>query len=724
MRFALAFLLAALALFAVLFVSSRRDGGSVSDVGGTEVVAAGPDDLLLAGPDRKEPAPDAPQDQGEIVRGVRSELPADLGAAEDAARLEVVVRSAETGKPMADLRVITYRVADDGSIDTRQMQSAGKDGVATFDVEPGEHHVGVHVFWQDTWLDEVSVAEGEHARVQLDLSEAGDETLFGRVELAGFGPLSGARVRVHSLGVLLDDQPYGRVCEEEGALWEASQFDPLATTTSAPGGGFQLPLRSWDASMLVVESEGAVGVYQSLGRLTTSEAVPLLVRLSPTTSLVVQVLEDGVPLPGAEVALEVTSPSRVRGQTVVQYETACAVAVTDAGGEAIVSRLPSEVPLSVRVRHGDVERTVTWMQEQAPDPSVLEVELGGRTTLRGRVEGASGRPVPDVPVECTGTGANATEVRRTVRTSLDGSFAFSELMPGPWRLKATPATDANVRVFATTVFAPAAEPVVLVVPDEERYISGTIVDFEGAPVRGRMVSVKGGEPQCSAWVQSSAEGDFLLGPLFAGDYDVSASTMRKMPGGDYPSQRVPAGTEGLVLRPEPVSAAITKGSLHVRFEPFDGTDVEILVYGPESLGLFGSLRGFVPFDELAAGTYAVSLRGDARAGFVEGVEVIAGATTEVFVRMEEGGELRVLWDQVGQVQARKGDAPLHWSGRDLFHWTRVPEGPLRLVVLHDGEDPSDPVTSTVSVISVPDNPVLSPDNQLNDFVENQDPLVT
>lgn len=214
----------------------------------------------------------------------------------------------------------------------------------------------------------------------------------------------------------------------------------------------------------------------------------------------------GRPLAGAGAWL--TEGGRAQAGTLRQREPD---ARTDEAGRFAVADLARGRRVNVLVaREGYVPSWVAGVE--APTARPLAVVLEPASRLRGRVEDASGEPVPGASVRLRPVppppGTVGLELRRSentadVQAGHDGTFTFAEVAPGAVTLEAS-----------AEGFVP-PDPVEVRVPPDGEVQDVVLVLGRGAGVSGWITA--GGEPVASARVrigpaqaESDAEGRYRL----------------------------------------------------------------------------------------------------------------------------------------------------------------------------------------------------------------------
>jgi hypothetical protein len=263
-----------------------------------------------------------------------------------------------------------------------------------------------------------------------------------------------------------------------------------------------------------------------------------------------------------------------------------AVAETDADGRFSLRATDREGAFRLEVLLADGRASTLERITRSPEERTWTLDLapagGEAPSLRGRVVGATGRPVraalrvrseAEPPGESPGP---------TAWTRPDGTFEVYRLPPGPYRVSAWFVGAAGILGSknpwsdAGTITLP-ADGVVLRLPIGDP-ISGRLLDAAGEPAPGVLLraDLLGGtdsesaapaasqrtggpagrdlsRPEGLAW--SGAGGTFLFENLSPGRYRVTA--VSGVPAGTAAGigdgDSVPCGTEGVILRLRPVS---------------------------------------------------------------------------------------------------------------------------------------------------------------------------
>lgn len=435
------------------------------------------------------------------------------------ARLDVRVLSSESGLAVSRHRIAALSSANrqwdgragNGAV-ARPGESALSDatGRATLYVNASQPHT-LHSL--DAWGREFNgpttvapLAAGATLALELRVPTEPDLIFVGRAIAADTQlPLAAARVRVER------------------------EIEP--SVASDERGFFTVRARSWLETSIRVVAPGYLPMDLELEAGHEHEATAFVVELGREASLVVNVFErPGEPAQGS---VEVLLEDRAAHSEVGKSSPGRWSHGTTLEGVARFTRMPSHVPLRVRVTRGS--RTKTLSETVVLTPGVeaivdVRFDLGAR--LRGVVVDHEGRGVPLAQVNLY----DAPQGMRTliggssdmsVRANALGEFLFEGLDIGRWAvgLEPTPTHDGGPRLVAALsvvdVRSESEEHEVRIVAAPGKQISGRVVDAQGRGVRAKVDAV--GERLSHLVSRSTDEnGEFRFGPLPEGRFLILA----------------------------------------------------------------------------------------------------------------------------------------------------------------------------------------------------------
>ena len=275
---------------------------------------------------------------------------------------------------------------------------------------------------------------------------------------------------------------------------------------------------------------------------------------------------------------------------------------------------------------GAVLRTpLTFHLPQAPDEELL-VQLEGTVEVHGRVLDTSGGPQEGAEVDLATTGPDwqkaisASPLNQAATTDEEGLFVY-ETLSGPVSLVANkagfgPGNPREINGVAGEVL----EGVDLVL-SEGGTLTGLVLDADGEPASGRLISVNKMPEMSNRTTFSGADGTFRMEALAPGSWQVVAMNIS---GGGFGETNEEGGVDlgGLMKNMEMGQATIVEGQ-ETYVELGKAKDNPVLVHGRVTLAgepYEGALLSFYPEGERlyerlemtsvsADGTYELELNG-------------------------------------------------------------------------------------------------------------------
>lgn len=437
-------------------------------------------------------------------------------------------RPASAKLPQAPARVPTVALEPARTLAGRVLDRAGAPlGGVAVTVAPDRRERG-EVFRPDLAASRaLSDAEGRFVlrglaaapAYELTASRTGYQAAQATVAAGGEVRLVLERARsAHGVAVDAEGRPLAGV-----EVTAASASSETVTAITDDRGRFEVPALPGDRVDLEARRQGFAptvvpGVVVAagpgpadLGTLTLLPGVRIEGRVTGAA---------GRPLAGAGAWL--TEEGRAQAGTLRKREPD---ARTDGAGRFAIADLARGRRVNVLVAYeGYVPSWVAGVE--APTSRPLAVVLERASRVRGRVEDASGEPVPGASVRLRPAppppGTVGVEVRRSENTAdveagPDGSFAFAEVAPGAVTLEAS-----------AEGFVP-PEPVELQVPADGQVQEVRLVLGRGAVVGGWITNA-GGEPVAGAQVrigeirsESDAEGRYRLAGIPPGSAALALS---------------------------------------------------------------------------------------------------------------------------------------------------------------------------------------------------------
>lgn len=265
----------------------------------------------------------------------------------------------------------------------------------------------------------------------------------------------------------------------------------------------------------------------------------------------------------------------------------------------------------------------------------LAIVLTTGGALSGSVVQAGGGPVPGATVEVLRLADRAAAGRDV--TAEDGSFRFDGLRPGDYTVSATAGA---LRGLATSVSVSAREEAQVSLVLGRDGITGRVIDAAGKPVGGALVT---GYSQLSSGLGGSStstdrEGKFQLSGLAGPPFRVQAEATHL--GATEVRGVAAGGSVELVL----AGAGRVEGSVTDGTGAVEELRLSLSPTNDHVGGTFGRARsaallspdGSFAFDEVPAGRYRVQAEASGRVDASEEVEVRAGATSRIDLRLDRG----------------------------------------------------------------------------------------
>ncbi len=695
----LSLIVAALALCVAVWLSTRRAAPEPTEAAAPRSEA--PSSAVSAFAEQVElPADpselDAPEEDARSATPIEAEnaaaaTPTQTG---DLATLRVQLVSKEFGAPLPDQRVAAVNTAPQGRpwsvkhTDSNRAQPGesaltNSEGRAELLVAARSAHA-VRLFDGARFEGDAAAPAldaGATFDLRLEIATEADLVFHARlIDAQTAAPIAGARVRIDGAG--------------SGAV------------ESDAAGRLQLSARSWTDRWARIEAPGYSWRVASISSGYETSAKALVIELSRAGTLEVRVSTAGVPLVDAVVRVSTDDYYMQVQHLIGSFYIGGSVppvwrAKTGVDGVARLEELPSNAPLNVRIdaqERSRIEPTAVTLTPGETRRVEVAFDLGAR--IVGRVETTEGRALAEVEIWrlVAEHPLNAKLLKsyekpvETARSDSYGHFDFDSVPAGPWWIGVAPkqsASSARLAPLAVLVDVNPTMGVVEVVlrTDEGLHITGVVLDPDGQPAQS-LIFAHRLNLELFAHAKASADGEFSIGPLPAGDYELSAGVGSK----HARSEKVvaAAGASGVELHLK-TGAAIT-----VRVTRVDGgsLDGELRLYGasPEGGEILRDLRnGLSRVEGLAPGRWSVLIQtSDGKVAVRTGIELSAGQDpVEVELAPTVGAKLslrRVSSKEYVQYELRSGGERVARGtlASDSPKTLVVPPGDLELRVLSPG----------------------------------------
>lgn len=381
-------------------------------------------------------------------------------------------------RPLAGARVGAW---DDQGRD-REARTDAQGAFALDGLAEGVHQVSARAPGHVSAAARVPVTEAQGGEVTLRLAPGG--RVEGRVTDPRGAAVAGANVFVYGGA----ERVGATNADEEGRY----ELDGL------PVGRIDLFVRSEDYAL-----SARVGVDVVAGALVVRDVA----------------LAEGLTLTGRVVDRSGAPAAKVRVLAVELGGDVVRDGVTDDDGRYRVQRLyPGRYGVAIGTRDQQTEPRRLAEVDVTTGSATCDLILPPASVVRGSVVGPRG-PVPGAQVHAIEGG----EHRGTTRTDDAGRFALQGLVPGRYRLFVREGEDRLVGHLDVDLPEGAALEDQRLVAHAPARARGRVVDPRGQPVPGLALTLRavGGFP-VERSARTDADGRFELGPLYDGEYELTA----------------------------------------------------------------------------------------------------------------------------------------------------------------------------------------------------------
>jgi hypothetical protein len=694
----LSLIVATLALCVAVWLSTRGPAPEPTEAAAPHSKAPSSEVAALA--ERAE-LPEDPSEHDEPEADARSATPneAENAAAAtptqtgDLATLRVQLVSKEFGAPLPGKRVAALIADHQGPWSaTNSKSSPAAPGEAALTDSEGraellvvarrDHTVHIlHKMRFDVFGAAPPLDAGATFDLRLEIVTDADRVFHARlVDAATDAPISGARVRIDGA--------------ESGVESDAA-------------GRFQLSARSWIDRFARIEAPGYSWRVASISAGHGSPAKALVIELQRSGTLELHVRAAGLPLVDASVTVSTDAyhmhlQRRIGDFYLGGTEPPEWHAKTGVDGVARLEELPSGAPLNVRIDARERSRIEPTPITLTPgETRRVEVAFDRGARIVGRVETTDGRSLAGVEIwrlvaEYPLNSKLLESYEKPVeaaRSDSDGGFAFESVPAGAWWIGVAPEQSPSGVPLAPLAMLVDVSPTIGVVEvvvrtDEGLHITGVVLDPDGQPAQS-LIFAQRSSLELFAHANASPNGQFSVGPLPAGDYELSAGGV----GAKHArSEKVvaAAGASGVELRLKAGAAIV------VRVTRDDGGsrdgDIRLSGAGPEGGGVLTGLRnGLSRVEGLAPGRWSVLIQtGDGFVAARTGIDLRAGQTPlELDLALTLGGRLslsRASSKERVHYELRSGGERIARGAlaSDAPETLVVPPGDLELRVLSPG----------------------------------------
>lgn len=346
---------------------------------------------------------------------------------------------------------------------------------------------------------------------------------------------------------------FGRVIDRETRAPLSGKIDVDAVGTpkysksfqTDEEGRFSVLVPSWRHPRLSVVVAGYGPAFVSPDRLHDSSEHAFLIELARAATLRMHMI-DATDVALADLPVRVRAPTYLlahpEGETwsdLNDGEFWTRVGTTDARGASEFSGVPADVPLTVSATRAlDIAfDSPTPIQLKPGEVREVTLRIPARAMLCGRITDRSGEPVTHCVVWLSASKStfnfdgSSDPYLRTTTTDDDGRFKFDTVAPRSWFVG-----PANVRRRSdppdSGLVAPSAQQIeihegelrddVELSVDRGLYIRGRLLEPDGSPAEDVWACAQQESLDVYRYADGVKGGEFAIGPLERGTYDVSA----------------------------------------------------------------------------------------------------------------------------------------------------------------------------------------------------------
>lgn len=449
------------------------------------------------------------------------------------------------------------------------------------------------------------------------------------------------------------------------------EIETLSQAVTGGDGRFEVATASWKNPYLRVEAEGYGPTLASLSAGSFGQDQPQVITLERGAAIDATVIDGrGAPLAGALVSVRADGFSLREEVGTFGFDGALAVNVdwsasTATDGRCTLKDLPARVPLSIAITNAGkvVQKSGAPVSLEVDELRSMQFRIGGGCVVMGALLDEKGKPVASHEVwlvRATFDRAryflsfDGQQTAAKATTDREGKFTLEDVQTGRWWIGPAPGDSRlgprsdHVAPLASLVEVPPDTPRMDIVVQVQRglYIRGRVVDSKGAPASRSRISARAEGTRSSFPALPDDAGDFILGPLMPGSFQLTATGSEWEASSDFVTAN--AGDENVVLR---LRAGGTIEGKVVDATSGEGCRAELRCTGTGSArGGWGMSPpqddGSFQLQSLVPGTYDLIARAhDGRVAISRGIVVDAGSrVTGVVLTLELGGKVRVRYD--------------------------------------------------------------------------------
>lgn len=503
--------------------------------------------------------------------------------------MTVTLLTGDDQRPVANTRLVVYDPS--GSTNTevtagRWSQMTRTNGQANFSLPPGKP-LRLSVRGESVGMENSSVElppfrEGEQRNLTIQLGHLRGGSWAGSfLDAFDDSPVEGAEVRLFS-----------REGPHSAAQLLRRSGRPDAWSNDE--GRFELQWDTDGAAFAGVYALGYGPLFFELNQQPGLAEVAVPIRLQRSAAFELKFAHASA---SSDFRLTLTTAegqSRGSGPSPILAGPLSWSAKVNPEGVAQILGIPPHIALNVQVWKGEtqIHASTSTITLAPSERRVFGLDTGSTTMLTGVLRDEAGKPVSDsevwlVPAKhrapglLTQPGSQDDQPLRAV-TDMGGRYQFSDPEPGDWWVGPAPGTtlapdSSRVLPMARWVHLPKglSRLDLDLTAHSGVYLRGSVRDAGGRPVSGASFRFRGALDTAVGEQETNEEGQFNVGPLMPGLYDVWIAPDEKL---DH---------QGSLAR------TIRAGSESMHFTVYDGSWIIVRAVAPGDGGALRLTRGLL-----------------------------------------------------------------------------------------------------------------------------------